>query len=97
MPNFPEKMRAKQGHEFALLTLKVKALEAGKNLKVDQLKLFDEKGNKNQCVYEHTDLCEAEPGKETTCTLPFSVPKGARITRLQFGDQFVDLEKLETR
>lgn len=97
MPNFPEKMRAKQGHEFASLTLKVKVLEAGKNLEVDQLKLLDEKGNKNRCAYEHTDLCETELGKETTCTLPFSVPKGTRLTRLQFGDQFIDLEKLEAK
>jgi hypothetical protein len=79
------------------LTLRVKVLEAGKNLDVGQLKLLDEKGNKHRCAYVHTDLCESALGKETTCTLPFSIPKGARITKLQFGDQFIYLEKLEAK
>ncbi len=94
MPNFPEKIRAKQGHEFALLRFRVKVLEAGKNLEVGQLKLLDAQGNKNKCTYERTDLCEAAQGEETICTLPFAVPEGARLTSLQFGDQFVDLENV---
>jgi hypothetical protein len=95
LPNFPEKMKAARGYEFVIVHLKVKALEADKKLDVSHLQLLDVTGGKHKCVFEATDLCDPRLGEEATCDLPFAVPEGARLAKLQTGDVFIDLEKIE--
>ena len=99
LPGFPtgQKMVAKKGSEFALLELKVKTAEAGKKLDVKRLQLQDAKGNKYKCVYEATDLCDANVGEKKTCELPFNVPEGAVFAKLIFGESVIDLANVEKK
>lgn len=97
LPGFPEKMRAKKGYELAMVQLRVKVSAAGKKLDVSQLQLRDARENNYSCALVATDLCDAKPGEETTCELPFLVPEGVTLTKLQVGAEFIDLAKVEKR
>lgn len=97
LPGFPEKMRAKKGYELAMVQLRVKVSAAGKKLDVTQLELRDARENKYRCALVRTNLCDAKPGEETTCELPFLVPEGVTLTKLQVGAEFIDLAKVEKR
>jgi hypothetical protein len=97
MPHFPQKMRAESGYEFAVLTLKVKPLESEKKLDVSLLQLSDVNGSSYKCLFKETDLCDGTPGNETTCDLPFAVPEGIQLSKLQIGEVSFDLKNLEKK
>lgn len=97
MPNFPQKMKANSGYEFAVLTLKVKPMEAEKKLDVSLLQLYDVNGGSYKCLLLNTDLCDSELGKEITCDLPFTVPEAIQLNKLQIGDVSFDLKNLEKK
>lgn len=97
MPHFPQKMRARSGDEFALLTLKVKRLDSEKKLDVGLLELFDVNGRSYKCLFKETDLCDPRIGNEITCELPFAIPEGIELIKLQIGEASFDLKTLERK
>lgn len=97
LPGFPEKMQAKEGYELAIVQLRVKVSEGGKMLDVTQLQLLDARENKYKCALVRTNLCDAKAGEETTCELPFLVPEGVMLAKLQVGEAFIDLATIEKR
>lgn len=93
----PFRVRAGKGYEFVIVHLNVKALEAGRKLDASRLQLHDINGKKHKCEWKETDLCDAPLSEEVTCKLPFLVPEGTALTKLQTGDVFIDLARIEKK